>query len=78
MALDQPPEPHPPVPVKEPPALTAPTAAYVRMGYVFAIVGALLFSTKAIVIKLAYADSDQLGRRHHLLALRMMMALPST
>ncbi|MCP4384078.1 MAG: DMT family transporter [Hyphomicrobiales bacterium] len=43
------------------------------MGYVFAAVGALLFSTKAVVIKLAYAESVD---AETLLALRMIFALP--
>jgi drug/metabolite transporter (DMT)-like permease len=46
---------------------------YVRMGYLFAITGALLFSTKAIIIKLVYEhDVDA----ETLLALRMGFALP--
>ena len=43
---------------------------------IFALVGALLFSTKAIVIKLAYADPTSSVDAITLLALRMMMALP--
>lgn len=46
---------------------------YRQMGYVFAAVGALLFSTKAVVIKLAYAESVD---AETLLALRMIFALP--
>lgn len=48
-------------------------AGYVEMGYVFAAVGALLFSTKAIIIKLAYAETID---AETLLALRMALAMP--
>ncbi len=77
MPLDQTPEPHPPA-VKPPPAAppTPPSPAYVQIGYLFALVGALLFSTKAIIIKLAYADPSGSVDAITLLALRMMMALP--
>lgn len=43
------------------------------LGYVFAILGALTFSSKAIFIKLAYAEGMGV---EPLLALRMMLALP--
>lgn len=76
MPFDQSPEPRPAVQAPLPPPVTPPSAAYVRMGYVFALVGALLFSTKAIVIKLAYADPTSAVDAVTLLALRMMMALP--
>ena len=56
-----------------PAAEAAPGPGYVRMGYVFAAVGALLFSTKAVIIKLAYAESID---AETLLALRMGFALP--
>lgn len=59
----------PPLPLVAP----APTQSYVRMGYVFAAVGALLFSTKAVIIKLAYAETID---AETLLALRMAFALP--
>jgi drug/metabolite transporter (DMT)-like permease len=76
MPLDQSPEPTPPVtPATAPPPPPHPPG-YVRMGYVFALVGALLFSTKAVAIKLAYADTATPVDAETLLALRMMMALP--
>lgn len=43
------------------------------LGYAFAIGGAMLFSTKAILIKLAYAQG---APTETLLALRMLVALP--
>ncbi len=46
---------------------------YTRIGYTFAFIGAFLFSTKAIFIKLAYAQSVDANT---LLALRMGFALP--
>jgi drug/metabolite transporter (DMT)-like permease len=62
------------------PAVTAPEAkapqhgaAYVQIGYLFAAVGALLFSTKSIIIKLAYAEQIDAVT---LLALRMGLSLP--
>ncbi|MBN9022252.1 MAG: EamA family transporter [Rhizobiales bacterium] len=78
MPLDQTPNPPQPstaatAPAPPPPG---PSQGYVRMGYLFALVGALLFSTKAIVIKLAYADPTSAVDAVTLLALRMMMALP--
>jgi drug/metabolite transporter (DMT)-like permease len=75
MPLDQSPEPQPPA-VQAPPPPAGPSLGYVRMGYLFALVGALLFSTKAIIIKLAYADTATPVDAITLLALRMMMALP--
>jgi len=60
----------PPVlPVTPPP----PSAAYVRLGYVFAATGAILFSTKAVAIKLAYQEPVD---AETLLALRMILSLP--
>ncbi|MBN9010650.1 MAG: EamA family transporter [Rhizobiales bacterium] len=60
-----------------PPVLPAPTAAptasYVRLGYVFAAVGAIVFSTKAVAIKLAYQEAVD---AETLLALRMILSLP--
>lgn len=43
------------------------------IGYVFAVIGALTFSSKAIFIKLAYAEGVGVEA---LLALRMMLSLP--
>lgn len=63
-------------PAETPPLPLSPAAhpaGYVEMGYVFAAVGALLFSTKAVVIKLAYAETID---AETLLALRMALALP--
>ena len=54
-------------------AASAPPRGYVEMGYIFAAVGAFLFSTKAIAIKLAYEEPVDAAT---LLALRMAMALP--
>jgi len=52
MPLDQSPEPAPPVtPVIAPPLPPHPPG-YVRTGYFFALAGAILFSTKAVAIKL--------------------------
>jgi drug/metabolite transporter (DMT)-like permease len=76
MPLDQSPEPDVPIIAPPPQAPAAPSSGYVEIGYVFALVGALLFSTKAIVIKLAYADTTTAVDAVTLLALRMMMALP--
>ncbi|WP_291744496.1 DMT family transporter [Bauldia sp.] len=56
-----------------PAAEAPPGPGYVRMGYVFAAVGALLFSTKAVIIKLAYGESID---AETLLALRMAFSLP--
>jgi drug/metabolite transporter (DMT)-like permease len=76
MAAIQPRDPPPTAASEAPPLpLGKPVAApgYVRMGYVFAAIGALLFSTKAVIIKLAYQDPID---AETLLALRMLMALP--
>jgi drug/metabolite transporter (DMT)-like permease len=63
--------------VAEPPAASfGPTAAPARglwVGYLCGGLGAALFSTKAIIIKLAYADGLN---AETLLALRMALALP--
>ena len=77
MPLDQSPEPErSAVKSAAPPEAVAPSPAYIRLGYVFALVGALLFSTKAIIIKLAYDDPVDSVDAITLLAVRMMMALP--
>lgn len=59
------------------PAVAAPLAPgrryYTETGYVFALIGALLFSTKAIAIKLAYTEPVD---AEILLALRMALSLP--
>ena len=62
----------------EPPVATRPVASDdssrgLLIGYVFAAIGAVLFSTKAIIIKLAYADGIN---AETLLALRMLLSLP--
>ncbi|HET7715249.1 MAG TPA: DMT family transporter [Bauldia sp.] len=75
MPFDQPPIPERPVEAPPPPASSHPPG-YVEMGYVFALVGALLFSIKAIAIKLAYADTTTPVDAETLLALRMLLALP--
>jgi len=54
-------------------ARAAPTRGYVEIGYLFAATGALLFSTKAIFIKLAYEEAID---AETLLALRMAVAAP--
>ncbi len=61
--------------VEAPPieATPAPSPAYVQLGYVFAATGAILFSTKAVAIKLAYRESVD---AETLLALRMALSLP--
>jgi drug/metabolite transporter (DMT)-like permease len=46
---------------------------HTEMGYLFGAVGSLLFSTKAVAIKLAYVETVD---AETLLALRMGMALP--
>lgn len=76
MPLDQSPDSNRAAAAAVPPPPPAPSVAYVRVGYIFALVGALLFSTKAIVIKLAYGDPGGTVDAITLLALRMMMALP--
>jgi drug/metabolite transporter (DMT)-like permease len=53
--------------------IPAPVPAGQTMGFAFAAAGALLFSTKAIAIKLAYRESID---AETLLALRMILALP--
>lgn len=55
------------------PAVEAPSPGYVQIGYLFAAAGALLFSTKAIAIKLVYEEAVD---AETLLALRMALALP--
>lgn len=54
------------------PAVSAP-AATDPLGYAFAVGGAILFSSKSILIKLAYAQG---APTETLLALRMLVALP--
>jgi drug/metabolite transporter (DMT)-like permease len=54
-------------------ASSAPSSRELLIGYAFAAVGATLFSTKAIIIKLAYADGIN---AETLLALRMLLSLP--
>jgi drug/metabolite transporter (DMT)-like permease len=76
--MSLPPEPSPATPVaaETPPLALVPDGAshrYTRTGYLFAAVGALLFSTKAIAVKLAYAEAVD---AETLLALRMGLALP--
>jgi drug/metabolite transporter (DMT)-like permease len=67
------------VPVSEPDATplsiaTAPGAGReVMVGYVFAAIGAVLFSAKGIIVKLAYAEGID---AETLLALRMLLSLP--
>src|SRR3990167_2678146 len=80
MALDKTPPPAPEAPLvaaaETPPLALAPTPPsrrYVELGYLFAATGALLFSTKAIAIKLVYEEAVD---AETLLALRMAMALP--
>jgi len=65
-----------PVAAETPPlSLGPPTATvhYTEIGYLLAAIGALLFSTKAVAVKLAYMESVS---AETLLALRMGMALP--
>lgn len=61
--------------VAEPPAAVVAPASppNLLIGYLFAAIGAVLFSTKAIIIKLAYAEGIN---AETLLALRMVLALP--
>ena len=80
MALDKTPPPAPEAPLvaaaETPPLALAPATpaqGYVELGYLFAATGALLFSTKAIAIKLVYEEAVD---AETLLALRMAMALP--
>ena len=57
-----------------PPAQPAAAArGYTELGYAFAAIGAILFSTKAIAIKLAYGDPVDAAT---LLALRMVLSVP--
>ena len=51
----------------------SPAVPRLWVGYVLAAIGAFLFATKAIIIKLAYAEGVD---AETLLALRMVMALP--
>ena len=51
----------------------AATPGYVELGYAFAAVGAILFSTKAVAIKLAYGEPVDAAT---LLALRMALSVP--
>ena len=72
------PEPSPATPIaaETPPLALGPattTRRYAEIGYLFAAVGALLFSTKAVVIKLVYVEAVD---AETLLALRMGFALP--
>jgi drug/metabolite transporter (DMT)-like permease len=50
-----------------------PAARSLTLGYIFAAVGAILFSTKAVAIKLAYQENID---AETLLALRMLLAVP--
>lgn len=68
----------PPAPVaaETPPLSLGPSAAemrYTQIGYLLAAIGALLFSTKAVAVKLAYEEAVS---AEALLALRMGFALP--
>lgn len=70
------PQPDPPLAAETPALSLAPVAKpprYAEIGYLFALAGAVLFSTKAIAIKLAYTEPVD---AETLLALRMAMALP--
>jgi len=55
------------------PAVTTTPRASDPLGYAFAVGGAILFSSKSILIKLAYAEG---APTETLLALRMLVALP--
>jgi drug/metabolite transporter (DMT)-like permease len=55
------------------PAAKAPPRFWAEMGYLFAAVGAVLFSTKGIAIKLAYREPIDATL---LLSLRMLLAVP--
>jgi drug/metabolite transporter (DMT)-like permease len=59
------------------PAIATPAApvrrGYVELGYAFAAVGAVLFSTKAVAIRLAYTEPVDAAT---LLALRMLLSVP--
>ena len=54
-------------------ALPVPSRRHVEVGYLFAAIGAILFSTKAVAIKFAYQDHVD---AETLLALRMAFATP--
>lgn len=76
MASATEPPPTAPVAAETPPLSLGPATAtvrYTQVGYLLAAVGALLFSTKAIAIKLAYVEAVS---AETLLALRMGMSLP--
>ncbi len=62
-------DPSAPVPVTRPGG----GFGYVELGYVFAAVGAILFATKGVIIKLAYADGLN---AEIVIAMRMALALP--
>ena len=55
------------------PAATAAKSGYAELGYAFAAIGAILFSTKAVAIKLAYGEPVDAAT---LLALRMALSVP--
>ena len=55
------------------PAATTAKPGYTELGYAFAAIGAILFSTKAIAIKLAYGGTVDAAT---LLALRMALSVP--
>jgi drug/metabolite transporter (DMT)-like permease len=54
-------------------AVAAPALRHIQVAYLFAAAGALLFSTKAVAIKLAYLEPVD---AETLLALRMLLAAP--
>lgn len=57
----------------EPPPRRKPFIGYTELGYVFAASGAILFSTKGVIIKLAYGEGLD---AETVLALRMAFSLP--
>lgn len=59
--------------MNQPPTATISTPRFLWVGYSYAALGAALFSTKAIFIKLAYAEGIN---AETLLALRMLLSLP--
>lgn len=63
----------PPQPSSAAAAATTKTRGYVEVGFLFAAVGALLFSTKAVAIKLVYEEAVD---AETLLALRMAFTMP--
>lgn len=65
-------EPSPPA-LATPPGHRADTASSLRVGYAFAAVGALLFASKGVIIKLAYREGVD---AETLLAMRLGIALP--